>query len=206
MKHPIAVIERLFPSILCRTRSGGIHLTFDDGPHPQATSVVLDILKQYGVHATFFLCGENVRKYPDLTRRIVEEGHEAENHGYTHRNYFWCRSAIVRDELLKTSDAIMRCTHSTPKYFRPPFGCFRMTTLKCAEQCSLQTVLWSLDSKDYQYREQTFERSFAGRAVRNGDILLLHDNELTSESVGDTLRLLLDSLLEHHYNFSLLEL
>ena len=63
LKYPISVIERLFPSILCRTQSPSIHLTFDDGPHPAATPAVLDILRQYGIKAAFFLNGEHIERY-----------------------------------------------------------------------------------------------------------------------------------------------
>ncbi|MFZ1978500.1 MAG: polysaccharide deacetylase family protein, partial [Bacteroidota bacterium] len=203
--YPIAVIERLFPSILCRTQSPSIHLTFDDGPHPETTPVVLDILKQYGIKATFFLNGEHIDRYPELARRIADEGHSAENHGYTHRNLFWCSAAVVRNELLKTNDAIMQHTRSTPKFFRPPFGFFRNETLNIAAQCSLKPVLWSFDSKDYLHKKYTFDRSLARQEFKGGDILLFHDNEFTSGSAGQTVSTLLDLLLKRHYTFAALE-
>ena len=205
LKYPIALIERLFPSILCRTKSQGIHLTFDDGPHPAATPVVLDILKQFGIQATFFLNGEHIDWYPELVRRIVKEGHSAQNHGYTHRNLFRCSAAVVKDELLKTTEAIMRHGGSTPKYFRPPFGFFRNETLKIAAECSLKPVLWSFDSKDYFHREKTFDRSIARHTFTGGEILLFHDNESTYGSAEQTVRSLVDFLSKHHFVFSAIE-
>ena len=205
MKYPVAVIERLFPSILCRTNSTSIHLTFDDGPHSEATPIVLDILKQYGIRATFFLNGKHIYRYPELTRRIASEGHSAENHGYTHRNLFWRSAADVRDELLETNEAIMRYTGSAPRYFRPPFGFFRNETLRIAAHCSLKPVLWSFDSKDYLYREDTFNRSIARQIFKGGEILLFHDNESTSGSAGETIRALLDLLLKNKFAFSPIE-
>ena len=199
------MIERLFPSILCRTQSPSIHLTFDDGPHPAATPAVLDILRQYGIKAAFFLNGEHIERYPELARRIAEEGHSAENHGFMHRNLFWCSAAVTHDELLKTNDAIIKYTLTTPKFFRPPYGYFRIETLKIAAQCSLKPVLWSFDSKDYLHRKNTFDRSLAGRTFKGGDILLFHDNKSTSGSAEQTLRTLLDSLLKRHYTFATLE-
>jgi peptidoglycan/xylan/chitin deacetylase (PgdA/CDA1 family) len=180
-------------------------LTFDDGPHPAATPVVLDILKQFGIQATFFLNGEHIDWYPELVRRIVKEGHSAQNHGYTHRNLFRCSAAVVKDELLKTTEAIMRHGGSTPKYFRPPFGFFRNETLKIAAECSLKPVLWSFDSKDYFHREKTFDRSIARHTFTSGEILLFHDNESTYGSAEQTVRSLVDFLSKHHFVFSAIE-
>ena len=98
-----------------------IALTFDDGPSP-ATPQILQILAVYGVSATFFQCGQNVQRAPELSRAIHESGHELGNHSHTHPNFAFKRPSTIEDEFLRAQDAIATATSAAPVLMRPPYG------------------------------------------------------------------------------------
>ena len=154
-----------------------IALTFDDGPDPVRTPVVLDILKENHIKATFFLIGANIEKFPELVQRIHDEGHEIGNHTYSHSGFypFWSSNRISED-IRKTSDLIYKLTGVFPVYFRPPFGVTN-PLIRNAVKDNFQCVGWSIRSYDtlgFLRRDSISDRIV--RTLNNGDIVLLHDN------------------------------
>jgi peptidoglycan/xylan/chitin deacetylase (PgdA/CDA1 family) len=151
MRWDIQTLEKkFFPSVFFNTPDESIHLTFDDGPHPIATPLVLQELKKFNIRATFFLLGQNAQKYPDLVQQIYNEGHQIGNHSFTHANLFFKNKAFLRDEILLTTKTIETITGAHLSCFRPPFGYFNWTTLKVLRELGLTCVLWNVDSKDYE--------------------------------------------------------
>ncbi|WP_123042942.1 polysaccharide deacetylase family protein [Cohnella candidum] len=179
-------------------------LTFDDGPDPQNTPAILDLLKQYHARATFFTIGRKVRENPELAKRQVSEGHELANHTYTHR--FLGPSSTqerIREEVSKTQKIIFETTGQTSRLFRPPGGVFTDVVLAEVKKERLQTVMWSWhqDTKDWA-------RPGVGRIVRkvlrnarNGDIVLLHDYVNGSTQTVDALKIILPELQKLGYRF-----
>jgi peptidoglycan/xylan/chitin deacetylase (PgdA/CDA1 family) len=149
-------------------------LTFDDGPEPLYTTLLLDTLSRLGLKATFFLIGERVEQFPYLARDIVEAGHELGNHSFHHRNLTRLEPVQVDEELQSTQVAIERATGVTPRFFRPPGGRYNATTLRVAAARRLITIFWTDDPGDYLlFRERVLKMRLLGR-VGNGGILLLH--------------------------------
>ena len=99
-----------------------VSLTFDDGPNAQATPAILDVLRQEGVLATFFVLGRHAERWPALVRRVADEGHQLGNHGYWHRKLHRRTPAYVRDDLQRGTDAIERAAGVRPRFFRAPHG------------------------------------------------------------------------------------
>src|SRR5665213_1121739 len=99
-----------------------VALTFDDGPNPDATPLILDALKASGVHATFFILGRHAERWPDLVRRVADEGHAIGNHGYYHRKLHFKSPAYVRDDLGRGTAMIERAAGVHPALFRAPHG------------------------------------------------------------------------------------
>ena len=152
-----------------------VYLTFDDGPHPENTPVILDILKQHAARASFFVVGREAVKYPDLVRKMSSEGHTVAGHSWSHRRL---RQFAFRDcwkELHRTGSAVAAATGSEAKLFRPPYGHVTLPMLAYAIARRMRIVLWSVDSDDDRTRsaEAVLDR---GRQVRAGDILLCHDD------------------------------
>ncbi len=166
-------------------------LTFDDGPEPLYTTLLLDTLDQLGLKATFFLIGQRVEQFPYLARDIVAAGHELGNHSFHHRNLARMNPVQVDEELLATQVAIEQATGVTPRYFRPPGGRYNATVLRVAASRQLITVFWTDNPADYlQFPERTLEARVLGR-VGGGGILLLHTGiDQTIQILPETTRIL----------------
>lgn len=161
-----------------------VALTFDDGPFPLYTTLLLDTLARLRINATFFLVGEQVQQYPYFATAIVAAGHEVANHTYHHPNLTQLSGHLVEEELLRTQEAITAVTGQTPRYFRPPGGDYNETVLLAARSLGLVTVFWTDDPGDYA---NLGPRSLEFKTLANvtdGGILLLH------QGVEDTIRIL----------------
>ncbi len=127
-----------------------VWLTYDDGPSERNTPALLDLLAKHKTKATFFLIGNHVRKYPELTRRIAEEGHALGNHTDMHPALARKDEALVREELEHCQQTIVDATGMRPALFRPPYGSRRPAVLRIAREMGLTPVLWNVTAKDWQ--------------------------------------------------------
>ena len=148
-------------------------LTFDDGPNPSATPQLLELLAKYGVKATFFVIGRQVRVFPALAREIVERGHEIGNHTETHPSLIWLTSAGIADELDRCDEAISSAAGVTARWMRPPYG-YRNPLLNgvVARRGNAGVAMWSIAARDWKTEaaEPVIERL---RRARGGDMVLL---------------------------------
>ncbi|MET9863210.1 polysaccharide deacetylase family protein [Streptomyces smyrnaeus] len=124
-------------------------LTFDDGPHPEHTPALLDVLRRHGVQATFFVVGENAAAFPDLLHAIAADGHVVGNHSYTHRQLPRLPKAEVRGELGRTSELIDRVVGTPPRWCRAPYGDWHPPSLKACADLGMEPMGWSLDTRDW---------------------------------------------------------
>lgn len=176
-----------------------IAITFDDGPHPELTTKLLDILKQRGIKATFYLIGKNVDAYPEIVRRMVAEGHEVGNHSYNHPALTRLSPTKVAQEVKKTQEAIQRATGIAPRSIRPPYGATNARlNQRFLEEFGLITILWSVDPLDWKYRNASRVANHILQHTRPGDIILAHDiHPSTIAAMPATL----DGLLAKGYRF-----
>ena len=149
-------------------------LTFDDGPGPY-TAQVLAILRRYGVPATFFMIGENVAKYPDTLRQVLDAGHSVGNHTWSHPNLGKRTDAQVREEIERTSDAIAGVAGACPLLFRAPYGYFPPASLAVCADLGLTPVSWSVDPRDWSNPGATAIVGTVLDWARTGSIVLEHD-------------------------------
>jgi peptidoglycan/xylan/chitin deacetylase (PgdA/CDA1 family) len=160
-----------------RTASGvGYALTFDDGPHAQGTPAVLELLAGAGVHATFFLVGEQIERNPSLSREIVSAGHRIGLHCHRHRNLLRLAPRQVRTDIDRAQAAIEDATGLSPQLYRPPYGVLNASALRLANARGWRTLLWSHWGRDWERRatpESIAARVTAG--ADDGSVLLLHD-------------------------------
>lgn len=178
-----AVLTRRGTIYRIRTDKKRVALTFDDGPSPVWTSKILDELKKSGVKATFFMVGHHVQKYPDIARRVAEEGHTIGNHGYAHSVLLYYTPPEIEEEIKYTEHVIRETTGRTTKIFRPPKAWLSKSIKEKIKSMGYDVVLWSLNSKDWvAFNHRDIVRYLAKR-VKNGDILLFHDsgNVFTTE-------------------------
>jgi peptidoglycan-N-acetylglucosamine deacetylase len=168
---------------LPRTLPGGagVAITFDDGPHPEGTPAVLELLAHAGAHATFFVIGEQLDRRPELARDIVGAGHALALHGYRHTLQLRLDTAAVRADIERGVDAIEAATGARPTYHRPPYGIYSPAGLTAVRDANLRPLLWSRWGKDW--RKFTTPGRIASRATRDvhgGDVILLHDADFYS--------------------------
>jgi peptidoglycan/xylan/chitin deacetylase (PgdA/CDA1 family) len=154
----------------------GVGLTFDDGPHPEGTLATLELLRDAGARATFFLVGEQVDRHPEVAAEIAAAGHEIGLHGYSHHLLLRRTVAGLASDLERALDSIVGATGQTPCYYRPPYGVFSAGALELVRQRGWQPVLWSKWGRDWTRRATpgTIARNAAG-GLAAGDIVLLHD-------------------------------
>lgn len=155
-----------------------VALTFDDGPSPD-TLEILDVLRRENVKATFFLIGREVVKYPEITKRIVAEGHEIGNHSYSHPIYLFCSPTRTRSELQKTQEVIEKVVGFAPKLARPPCGVRTPAYFAATQDLGLRTIQWSDAGFDWQ---KISAAKIAGKVLETAQcdsIILLHDGDST---------------------------
>ncbi len=181
-----------------------VALTFDDAPDDTFTPMVLDALKEAGVQATFFVVGERVEKYPDVMRRIVQEGHVVGNHSYNHANLPTLSEAAFRSQITRTDELIRQYTGYIPSYIRPPYGNINEPQLQWIASQKRKVVNWNVDSLDWRNlpRDEVVANILAG--VKPGAIILQH----SGGGVGADLRgtaeaipIVVSQLKEQGYRF-----
>jgi peptidoglycan/xylan/chitin deacetylase (PgdA/CDA1 family) len=158
-----------------------VAITFDDGPHPDGTPKMLEVLAAAEASATFFLVGEQVIKRPKLARRIVEGGHTVGLHGFMHRPHPLRKPEEMAEDFTRGLAAVQDATGTTPRLHRPPFGIYSATSLRMARERELQPLLWSRWGKDW--RKLTTPSQITKRVtdgVEAGDVILLHDADFYS--------------------------
>jgi len=175
-----------------------IHLTFDDGPVPEVTPFVLDTLARYGIKATFFCVGENVRRHPDIFDRLKREGHRIGNHTFNHLNGW------------KTGDAeylenVARCQELTESnLFRPPYGRAKKPQIKALRK-TCEIIFWDVLSGDFD-PAITPEKCLQNvvRNGRNGSIIVFHDSVKALPRLAYALPRSIECFLEKGFGFGLL--
>jgi peptidoglycan/xylan/chitin deacetylase (PgdA/CDA1 family) len=181
---PAAVVPGMAPAlgIQCRQEEvDGVALTFDDGPHPEGTPLVLEVLREAAAPATFFLAGEQVVRRPGLAAEIVAAGHRVELHCHRHRNLLRLTRRQFLDDAERARAAIEEASGQAVACYRPPYGIFSTTALRAARRRGWRPLLWSRWGRDWGRRataESIARRSTS--AARGGDILLLHDADYYS--------------------------
>jgi len=168
--------------IRLRLPSGrGIALTFDDGPHPQGTPAVLEILARADARATFFLVGEQVARRPALAAEIAAAGHEVAIHGYRHTLLLRRTPGELAEDLDRAVAVIGEATGAAPNVYRPPYGVFSAAGLALARRRGWTPFLWSKWGRDWT-RRATPEgiAALATRDLSAGDVVLLHDADYYS--------------------------
>ncbi|SDJ45776.1 polysaccharide deacetylase family protein [Salimicrobium halophilum] len=149
-----------------------VALTFDDGPHPEYTPEILELLDEYNQTATFFLLGSRVDFYPELVGDIAESDHEIGNHTWNHKDLTTLTEEEIRKEITDTGQAIETITGEAPTYFRPPYGA---ENTKVRRAAGLPSILWTLDTKDWKLSSSEAIATRVQKKIEDGSVILWHD-------------------------------
>ncbi|MCS6782608.1 MAG: polysaccharide deacetylase family protein [Gloeomargarita sp. SKYBB_i_bin120] len=156
-------------------RKSQVALSFDDGPHGRYTPRILDILRQEGALATFFVQGRMARQHPGVLRRIQAEGHEIGNHTTHHVRLTLLDAAQFRQEVATTQALVCRLAGVQPRYLRPPFGHYDFKTASWAAELGLTLLMWDVDTRDWQHRNPQRIIQIVQQQAQPGSIILMHD-------------------------------
>jgi peptidoglycan/xylan/chitin deacetylase (PgdA/CDA1 family) len=176
-----------------------VALTFDDGPDPEVTPRVLDLLDRHSAKASFFCVGQRVAAYPEIVRDIVHRGHSVENHSYRHPYAFACLSpSALKREIERTQTEIRALTGTEPMFFRAPMGLRSPLLDPVLAQSNLRYVSWTRRGLDCMSQNPTAVLKRLIRGLSAGDLLLLHDGSCARTLNGEPIVVaVLPSLLEH---------
>lgn len=170
-----------------------IAFTFDDGPNPDYTKRILDVLSANYSHATFFVVGPNAENYPDTLKAISEAGCEIGNHTYNHKDLTTLSPEEVEEQIDKVNRAVKKTIGEETTVIRPPYGSFNDEVLKELKE---PVVLWDLDTEDWSSRNAQKVVEKVLETVKDGDIILMHD---IYDSTAEAVEILVPKLKEQGY-------
>ncbi len=174
-------LRRRFLAVIAGAK--GICLTFDDGPDEVITPQILDLLEEYETKATFFLVGKNVERHPQLTRRIIEMGHEIGEHGYRHHPPWKSDPISSLLEVIKAKRIMERLDESQrPILYRPPYGKLNLVLLLYLWWAQRRIVFWNIDPKDYHQPSGQEAAQYVIDRLVPGSVILLHDGRVRGGS------------------------
>jgi peptidoglycan/xylan/chitin deacetylase (PgdA/CDA1 family) len=201
IEQPAKWLRWLYPKALWRMdrHERSVYLTFDDGPIPEATPFILDVLKRYGIKATFFMVGDNARKYPELLQRVIDEGHRIGNH--THNHLMGIRYSIHDYSYnVEKANAYLRTD-----LVRPPHGWMRLSQYAWLSR-KFKIVMWDLVTRDYS-KWMTAEDVLNNvkKYTRNGSIITFHDSLKSIDKLKTALPQAIEWLKEQGYAFNIFD-
>jgi peptidoglycan/xylan/chitin deacetylase (PgdA/CDA1 family) len=193
-------LKVFFPGALWRGPAGEnqVYLTFDDGPVPEVTPWVLHLLREEGIKACFFCVGENVMRYPDIYRQILDEGHLTGNHTYNHLQGLKTGTKHYLNNIDKAAGFI------DSRFFRPPHGLMKRSQYKQVSR-KFQVVMWDLVSCDY--RQSLSPETVAGNVLENvrpGSVIIFHDSYKAKKNLYAALPVVIRELKLKGYRFGTL--
>ncbi|MBA7522247.1 Peptidoglycan-N-acetylglucosamine deacetylase [subsurface metagenome] len=195
--NPSMILRTLFPGLIWNipNNENKVFLTFDDGPDPEVTPWVLDLLNRYKAKATFFCLGKNVERYPDIFQRIKDEGHGVGNHSYSHLNGWGTKNNKYFEDI-KRADKLIQSN-----LFRPPYGRIMPSQIRVLKE-KYKIVMWDVMSGDYS--EKINGEKSAGNVLkwsRPGSIIVFHDIQQVFKNLNIALPRILDGFRKRGLNF-----
>lgn len=206
IEQPPELFRKLYPSALWRIHpeEKAVYLTFDDGPIPEVTPWVLDVLDKYQIKATFFMVGDNIHKHPDIYAEVIKRGHRVGNHTYNHIKGFTHGTLSYLENVSRAQGYMEQET----KLFRPPHGIMMHLQYKLLQHLKYKIVMWDVVTRDYSNVLKGPQiLSNVLRYTRSGSIITFHDS-LKSWSTGNlqyALPKAIEFLLNEGYEFRLIE-
>lgn len=204
-------VHRLFPKRIWAfpNSKNSVYLTFDDGPIPEVTTWVIEILKQYKAKATFFCIGDNVNKHPNVFQQIIEDGHSIGNHTYHHLNGWNTKTKYYINNCEKCEDSLNRVQdNKSPiktqeseinNLFRPPFGKLTLKQSKNLQKKGFHIIMWDVLSADFD--TEISNEKYLENVLKNiqpGSIVVFHDSLKSNEKLRYVLPKVLDYLKVNH--------
>lgn len=200
------VLQWLYPSLLWQVKTANkeLYLTFDDGPIPNLTEFILDVLSEFKIKATFFCVGDNLKKHPQIAQRALDEGHKLGNHSYNHLNGWQTSTVDYISNIVRCQRLLYDFDSAVKPLLRPPYGKIKYSQIKLLKK-KYTIVMWDVLSGDFSAKinpEKCLEQSI--RATKPGSIIIFHDNIKADENVRYALPRYIEHFLDKGYEFKTL--
>jgi peptidoglycan/xylan/chitin deacetylase (PgdA/CDA1 family) len=198
--NPPELIKKFYNDFYWNTTNEKILLTFDDGPVPENTETILERLAKYKIKALFFCVGDNIRKYPQLTKLILSEGHIIGNHTFNHKIL---QSLSYQEKIfqIKSFNQLLENEFNYKvKYFRPPHGKFQITTNSLLKKLNLKNVMWSLLTFDYKNNIELVKFAVKNY-IKKDSIIVLHDSIKSKMVIQDAIDFIVEKVNEKKFTF-----
>jgi peptidoglycan-N-acetylglucosamine deacetylase len=197
--NPSIIGKHIFPQAKWESNTHKIIMTFDDGPNPGTTEIILHTLNGHAIKAVFFCSGSQAQQYPELLKIIKSEGHLVGSHAMTHTNLRKLNKNRIEEEITGSQKLLSGILQEPISYFRPPYGKFNNQLLRTCLNHNLTVVFWSLLFPDYKNDINLVK--FAMQYLSKNAITVLHDNQLSKPIIADSIELLIDNAQELQYEF-----
>lgn len=173
--------HKLFNHLSGEGRLDSVALTFDDGPDPVSTPLILERLDHLGIKATFFMLGSMAETYPYIAKQVADQGHEIALHGQWHKSHFFRSARTIAYDMKRSLSVVSETTGKRPTYFRPPYGVLTQPTLSACNSLLLTPVLWGAWGRDWRRKaDENTVLVDIKKSFRPGMTVLLHDSDCTS--------------------------
>lgn len=198
--NPPIILKKIFSDFCWNTNNGKVLLTFDDGPNPVTTEIILKKLSEKKIKALFFCVGDNVQKYPELIHQIKDEGHSFGNHTFNHKRLNKI-SDEEKDFQISTINKIFNDQFDIKlKYFRPSHGRFQLSTSSLMKKHNLKNIMWSLLTYDYK-NDLSIVKFAVKKYLKPDSIIVLHDSNKSKNIISDSINIIANEVRRRNYQF-----
>jgi len=186
------LVKKMFPHFTWATGNNEILLTFDDGPNPTTTEIILEQLSKENAKAVFFCVGENIVKYDKLAEDIISAGHVIGNHTYSHNKVWGLNKTELTSNLLEFNSLIEEKYNQKVQYFRPPHGQFDFTLPNVLNNLKMKNVMWNLLTRDYR-NDFNIVKFGVKKYLQSNSIVVLHDSIKSKQIIADSIKYIFET-------------
>lgn len=197
---PPTLFKNIFHEFYWDTTNNKILLTFDDGPIPESTEIILSILSKHKIKALFFCVGDNIKKYPALAKSILSEGHTIGNHTFNHKRLKTLSKQEKIYQIKSFNELLDNDYNYKIKYFRPPHGRFQLTTNSLLNKFNLKNVMWSLLTYDYKNNFDLVKFAVTN-FMKKDSIIVLHDSIKSKDIIRDSIEYIVEQASDKKFSF-----
>ncbi|MCB9207143.1 MAG: polysaccharide deacetylase family protein [Ignavibacteriales bacterium] len=198
--NPPLIIKKIFRDFIWESKTSKILLTFDDGPNPNSTEIILKEFENHSIKTIFFCVGENLEKYKSLTQEILSQGHEIGNHTNKHQIITRQNKNQIKESISKVQNILLENNAYQIKYFRPPHGKFDFRTNKILSDFNLKNVMWSLLTYDYK-NDINIVKFAVSKYLQKNSIIVLHDSNKSKDIIADSIKIIVEEVERKNYQF-----
>lgn len=196
--NPPIIVKKMFSNFQWNSEIEKVLLTFDDGPNPNTTKLILNELEKHSVKSIFFCVGENLERYPEIAKEILNSGHEIGNHTFSHQRISKMKQVELRLSIERVQNFAKEKLDYKIRYFRPPHGRFNFRINHILSELGLINIMWSLLTYDYK-NDLNIVKFALSKNLNNNSIIVLHDSNKSKDIIIESIKLISEEVEKKNY-------